>query len=521
MSSRRNTPRRVARRRGELRFEQCLTRDGFDGAYSILYHEHSPHGLVHVRTEGRILTSAVPRELKRRHFRTRKLSDAALHTCAPVLSSKRLAIGVQKTSITDSIYRANGDADELSFVLSGEGVVRSTFGDLAFGPGDYVCIPKGVVHRVLIEEPIERFVIECRGLHIPKQFRNELGQLRMDAPYSHRDFRRPVFEGPRDEGIREVAIQRNGDAHVFAAQHSLLDAVGWDGTVYPWAFPILAFQPRVSSVHLPPTWHGTFAADGTLICSFVPRPLDFGADAIPCPYPHASVDVDEVIYYVSGAFGSRSGIEVGSMSLHPSGIPHGPQPGRYAASIGQKHADELAVMLDCYDTISSRARAASEDPIQASSPPVKRKTPQRAKLNGAWSGVPKVSRRELWSASASHNRPRDRHANTATAATRPNDRGDTAPPADTAAATEAPPPPPAAATPHRRAPPRRCDHRRAAEAPPPRRRRREARRRTNTGTTLFSFVHAKRASVEHGAVHRADRLLRSVSVAHRHEREAA
>ena len=348
---------------GELRFEQCLTRDGFDGGYSILYHERSPHGLLHARSEGRIVNAAVPRELKRRHFRTRTLSASALGACAPLLTSERLAIGVHKAASSDAIYRTNGDADELSFVLTGRGIIRSAFGDLAFAAGDYVCMPKGVVHRLIVEEPIERLVIECRDLHIPKQFRNALGQLRMDAPYSHRDFKRPVFSGPRDEGIREVAIQRNGDVHVFAVQHSLLDAVGWDGTVYPWAFPILAFQPRVSSVHLPPTWHGTFAADGALICSFVPRPLDFHPDAVPCPYPHASVDVDELIYYVSGAFGSRSGIEVGSISLHPSGIPHGPQPGRYAASIGQKHADELAVMLDCYDALQLTRHASSiEDP---------------------------------------------------------------------------------------------------------------------------------------------------------------
>lgn len=351
---------------GALRYEQCLTRDGFDGGYSILYHQHAPHGLRHVRSEARIHMAAVPRELKRRHLRTRRLSPSALAACAPLVTSARLAVGVHTLAASEPRYRANGDADELSFVRAGRGVVRSAFGDLAFGPGDYVCVPKGVVHRLVLEpsaEPIERLVIECRDLHVPKAYRNALGQLRMDAPYGHRDFRRPAFTGPHDEGIREIAIRRNGDTHVFAAQHSLLDAVGWDGTVYPWAFPILAFQPRVSSVHLPPTWHGTFAADGALICSFVPRPLDFGPDAIPCPYPHASVDVDELIYYVSGAFGSRSGIEVGSLSLHPSGIPHGPQPGRYEASLGQTHTDELAVMLDCYDTLQLTPHAAAiEDP---------------------------------------------------------------------------------------------------------------------------------------------------------------
>jgi homogentisate 1,2-dioxygenase len=153
--------------------------------------------------------------------------------------------------------------------------------------------------------------------------------------------------------------------------------LGWDGTVYPWAFSILAFQPRVSSVHLPPTWHGTFVAGGALICSFVPRPLDFAADAIPCPYPHANVDIDEVLYYVSGTFTSRTGVQPGSLTLHPRGVPHGPQPGRYEASIGAARTEEVAVMLDCNAPLAlTRAAREIEDanyeasflPVRASMP---------------------------------------------------------------------------------------------------------------------------------------------------------
>jgi homogentisate 1,2-dioxygenase len=232
-----------------------------------------------------------------------------------------------------------------------------------------VCIPKGILRRVLVEGPADLLLIECRaGLGILAQFRNQLGQLRMDAPYSHRDFRRPQFRGPLDEGILDVVIKRQARHHLFRAQHAPLDVVGWDGTVYPWAFPIMAFQPRVSSVHLPPTWHGTFAARGTLICSFVPRPLDFHPQAIPCPYPHASVDVDEVLYYVQGQFASRSGVESGSITLHPRGVPHGPHPGRYEASVGATRTEELAVMLDCYAPLvpSARAREVEDDTYDAS-----------------------------------------------------------------------------------------------------------------------------------------------------------
>jgi homogentisate 1,2-dioxygenase len=201
------------------------------------------------------------------------------------------------------------------------------------------------------------------GLHVPTQWRNGTGQLRMDAPYSHRDFKRPELFAPRDEGIRELVVRRAGTWHGFTLEHSPLDVVGWDGTVYPWAFPILAFQPRVSSIHLPPTWHGTFAAKGALICSFVPRLVDFHPEAIPCPYPHSSTHCDEIIFYCDGQFTSRRGVGPGSISHHPMGVPHGPHPGSYEKSIGATRTDEIAVMADTFAPLHATMAALSvEDP---------------------------------------------------------------------------------------------------------------------------------------------------------------
>src|SRR6185503_4498635 len=163
--------------------------------------------------------------------------------------------------------------------------------------------------------------------------------------------------GPSDEGIRSVVVKRSDAFSGFTLRHSPLDVVGWDGTVYPFAFPILAFQPRVGQVHLPPTVHATFEAGGALVCSFVPRPLDFHEAAIPCPYPHSSVHIDEVLFYSNGAFASRRGIAAGSLSHHPAGIPHGPHPGAYENSSGEKSTTELAVMLDCASRLESTENA--------------------------------------------------------------------------------------------------------------------------------------------------------------------
>ena len=221
------------------------------------------------------------------------------------------------------------------------------------------------MHRFVLTPGLGQhwLVLECPGgVAIPKQWRNPVGQLRMDAPYCHRDFRRPSFQGPIDEGIREVVVKHGGVFSGFAHDTSPFDVVGWDGTVYPWAFPILAFQPRAGLVHLPPTWHGTFATRGALICSFVPRLVDFHPEAIPCPYPHSSVDVDEMLFYCDGNFTSRKGVGPGSMSHHPAGIPHGPHPGAYEASIGSTRTDELAVMLDCsLPLVATQAALGIED----------------------------------------------------------------------------------------------------------------------------------------------------------------
>ena len=66
------------------------------------------------------------------------------------------------------------------------------------------------------------------------------------------------------------------------------------------------------------------------------------------PYNHSNVDSDEVLYYVRGNFMSRRGIEIGSITLHPSGIPHGPHPGTVEASLGKHGTEELAVMVDTF-----------------------------------------------------------------------------------------------------------------------------------------------------------------------------
>ena len=344
---------------GRLFHEECLTREGFDGPYTILYHRNRPHEqrAAEVSHGWRARAAASPRPLRKRHYRTAEVraGGAPVDARIPLLFNDDVTLSVLRPDAEDPIYFANGDADDLFFVLEGGGTLRTPLGDVRFRKHDYVFVPRGLLHRWLPDRgPQHWLAVELHGgLHLPKQFRNEAGQLRMDAPYSHRDFVRPEFRGPVDEGIRQLLVKRGHAFHGFALLHSPLDVVGWDGTVYPWAFPILNFQPRVSSIHLPPTWHGTFAARGALVCSFVPRPVDFDPEAIPCPYPHSSVDCDEFLFYCGGNFTSRKGVGPGSVSHHPAGIPHGPHPGAYEASVGTKRTEELAVMIDTFQPLQA------------------------------------------------------------------------------------------------------------------------------------------------------------------------
>jgi len=339
---------------GRLRYEECLTRKGFDGPYTIMYHERRPHEQRLAPAEhGYTLPKAAPaRPLAKRHFKSQEMKrrgGAPIDCRTPLLFNADVVLGIAHPDAADPVYSSNGDADELFYIFEGGGLLRSVLGDLRFEQDDYVYVPKGVIHRFIPDEGKAQYWLSIEamgGFHLPSQWRNEVGQLRMDAPFSHRDFRRPDFVGPVDEGIRDLVVKKNGAFHGFRCEHAPLDVVGWDGTVYPFAFPILNFQPRAGLVHLPPDWHGTFAARGALVCSFVPRVVDFHPEAIPCPYPHASVDCDEFLFYCRGNFTSRRGVGPGSISFHPAGIPHGPHPGAYEASIGARETSELAVMLD-------------------------------------------------------------------------------------------------------------------------------------------------------------------------------
>lgn len=350
---------------GSLLYEHCITRDGFDGPYTVAYHQHRPHEAAPTTDAPITLVAADlrPERLLRRHYQSPPHPDALeaypRHRCR-LLENEDVALSLAMPTRTDAAYFANADGDELYFIHEGSGTLRTLLGDVTYRAGDYLYVPRALPHRFLLDHGVLQhfFVIEARtSLRVPKSYRNESGQLRLDAPYSHRDFRAAELGAPRDEGLRDLWLKTQGTMQKYHLARSPLDVVGWDGSLYPFALSIDAFKPKVGKVHLPPPVHATFEASGLLVCSFVPRPLDFHERAVPCPYPHSSVDVDEVLFYSRGNFTSRRGVGPGSISHHPRGIPHGPHPGAYEASLGARHTDEVAVMIDCARPLTRSALA--------------------------------------------------------------------------------------------------------------------------------------------------------------------
>lgn len=355
--------------KGDLFYEEMHTRDGFGGAFTYFYHRFAPT-LANATPTDRGFPAAVVDEggahpLRRRLYDTNKVTAGGMlvDRRTPILTNADVTVWLARAAKSDDVYFANGDGDELFFVHEGSARLESYCGWLDVGAGDYVWVPKSLVHRWhLVSSELRVMIFEFHGgMHVPKEFRNPIGQLKMEAPYTHRDFVRPAGpiatpDHPQD-GPRELFAKKRGLFTRYTSEKPIMDVVGWDGFVYPFAFNIEKYQPRTGLVHLPPTVHSTFAARGALICSFVPRPLDFHPQAIPCPYPHSSVDCDEIILYLRGNFTSRRGVGPGSISLHPSGIAHGPHPGAYEASIGQTRTDELAVMCDTFEPLMPTVQA--------------------------------------------------------------------------------------------------------------------------------------------------------------------
>jgi homogentisate 1,2-dioxygenase len=349
--------------------EELMGIEGFSNSSALLYHRRSPSAIVAAEPVPDTRAPVTPNEpLLPMHLRTGDLPTGGDAVTGRRVLLANADIVISHTSATEDspLYR-NAIGDELVYVQSGGGVLESVFGPLPVGPGDYVAIPTSTTHRWVPDagEPLRLLVLEAGGhVHPPKRYLTAFGQFNEFAPYCERDLRgphEPLFAEGTDVDV--VVRNRGGLTRYTYASHPF-DVIGWDGCLYPYAFNIGDFEPIVGAIHQPPPVHQTFEGPNFVVCSFVPRLYDFHPDAIKVPYHHANVDSDEVLFYSAGDFMSRagSGIGVGSISLHPAGFVHGPQPGSLEAARPKERTEEVAVMVDTFRPllVSDDARSVAD-----------------------------------------------------------------------------------------------------------------------------------------------------------------
>ena len=338
--------------------EELFSTLGFSGIYSNKYHIHMP---TQVKKIGEI-----PKKdshdwpdapLQYYHFFTekKKTSGDILSSRNEFLKNDNCVISTSNVSEDSKFFFRNSFAHELIFVHRGKGEFLSDYGSLPFEKWDYIVVPKGTTYQIKFDDYKDNklmIVESSTPFDIPRHFRNEYGQLTEDAPYYERDFKVPQFTEPIDKkGDFELILKLRDRYFKYLLPNHPFDVVGWDGFLYPYTFNLKEYAPKVGKIHLPPPIHLMFTTKNFVVCNFVPRLYDFHPQSIPAPYYHSNVDSDEVLYYVHGDFMSRKGIEEGSITLHPMGIPHGPQPGKTEASIGKKETDEYAVMIDTFQSL--------------------------------------------------------------------------------------------------------------------------------------------------------------------------
>jgi homogentisate 1,2-dioxygenase len=341
---------------GSLYSEELVTSEGFSGIYSSLYHINPPTRIKSLKEPVQYGPSKInDYALRQTHLNTSKVTttgDDYLSARKVLLMNSDCSISIcsPKQRHMDYFYK-NAEGDEVLFVHDGKGKFISQFGVLDIKQGDYIVIPRTVIYKLEFEEgPLRLLIIESASpVETVKRYRNQLGQLLEHSPYCERDIRAPQELVPdTTKGDYLMKIKKQGYLHQYVYEHSPLDVVGWDGFLWPYAFSIHDFEPITGRIHQPPPVHQTFQGHNFVICSFVPRLFDYHPLSIPAPYNHSNIDSDEVLYYAEGNFMSRRGIERGSFTLHPGGLPHGPHPGTVEKSIGAKETHELAVMIDTF-----------------------------------------------------------------------------------------------------------------------------------------------------------------------------
>ena len=327
-------------------YEREMSKEGFYGPATQIYHRHPPTGW---------LTWEGP--LRPRAFNLNKLGGtvASPWEAPEVLTNAHVKLRYWRlTGAMDHLVR-NGDGDQLIFVHEGAGHLFCDFGHLGFRDGDYVMLPRGTMWRLECQQPVTALLMEATSdsFGLP-----ETGTTGQHAPFDAAMLDVPAlddaFKAQQGERAWRVVIKRRGQLSTVTFPYNPLDAVGWNGVLLPVRLNWRDLRPVMSArVHLPPSVHTTFVAGRFVVCTFVPRPIESDPAAQKVPFFHNNDDFDEVIFYHAGEFLSRDNVSPGMLTLHPSGFTHGPHPKAFAAGAraALRETSEVAVMIDTRDAL--------------------------------------------------------------------------------------------------------------------------------------------------------------------------
>lgn len=336
-------------------YEREMSKEGFFGPASFLYHPRPPTGWTSF--EG---------PLRPRAFNLAALNEGqpSPWTAPKVLGNAHCEIRFWSLADAMPALARNGDGDQILFVHRGGGAFFCDFGHLRLQAGDYIVIPRGTMWRIEPSEASSFLTIEARNAHFRLPEKGLLGRhaifdpALLDTPVMDEAFRaQQTLDRPYT-----VEVKKRGDISRITYPHNPLDAVGWHGDLAPVRINVSAIRPVMSHrYHVPPSVHTTFLSDRFVVCTFAPRPFETDPGAIKVPFFHNNDDYDEVLFYHAGDFFSRDNIDAGMMTFHPSGFTHGPHPRalKNMLTAAKPATDEYAVMIDARDPLDVLEGASS------------------------------------------------------------------------------------------------------------------------------------------------------------------
>ncbi len=335
-------------------YERELGREGFFGPATQMYHRHPPTGWTD--WDG---------PLRPRAFDLSRIAatEADPWRAVEVLHNACVRYRFWNTQGKMDALARNADGDDLLFLHRGRGEFFCDYGHLSIREGDYLVIPRGTMWRTEFDGAAQVLMIEATGDSYRLPDRGLAGPHAifdpavLDTPAMDEAFRAQQ-NGAAAEAPWRVRIKRRNQVSTVSYPFNPLDAVGWHGNLAPLRLNVADIRPLMSHrYHLPPSAHTTFLAERFVVCTFVPRPFESDPGALKVPFFHSNDDYDEVLFYHRGDFFSRDGIGPGMVTLHPSGVPHGPHPKALENALAPRKAgtDEVAVMLDTRDALETGA----------------------------------------------------------------------------------------------------------------------------------------------------------------------